>query len=199
MKKTILLLAAVCFMTFILIDSCFAADGTATEEVLVQDSGNATSFTISGSVRTSVLSPLAETVKFTPPRPGWTLEKVEIVGWDGYIEGEPLPEEQIICLEIRDENLNLLYRFTDSQLPYFSAPGKLGITDIEIPSMTMNGDFYICFYDRGAVRLGVDWNEVSGNSYHFNTLTGELRPAEIAVEDSDDPLPVNWLIRAIGH
>ena len=68
-----------------------------------------------------------------------------------------------------------------------------------MPPITINGDFYVCFYDRGAVKVAWDQNEVSGNSYFFDTFSKELIPAAFFIEDSEDPVPVNWLIRAVGH
>lgn len=197
MKKTILLLAAFCSFAAL----CLASPSLAEEvrqELLIQDSGNATAVDLAGLYSSGFLS-VAETVKFEPPRSGWTLDIVQILGWDGYEVNETLPEEQTICMEIRDENLKLLYRFTDSQLPYFTFLGQPGIAEIEVPSIPTNGDFYVCFYDRGAVDIGLDWNNVEGNSYFFDMLTGELVPAEVGTNGSEELLPVNWIIRAVGH
>jgi hypothetical protein len=197
LKKTILLLAAFCcFAAF-----CLASPSLAQEvqqEILIQDSGNDTTVNLAGIYSSGFLD-VAEAVKFEPPRSGWTLDAVQILGWDGYDENGTLPEERTICLEIRDENLDLLYRFTDSQLPYFTFIGQPGIAEIEVPYIPINGDFYVCFYDRGAVDIGLDRNNVEGNSYFFDMLNRELLPAEVGIKGSEDLVPVNWIIRAVGH
>jgi hypothetical protein len=197
LKKTALMLAAIC---------CCAALGSVgsslaeevQQDLLIQDSGNDTTVNLAGIYASGFLG-VAEAVKFEPPRSGWTLDAVQILGWDGYDENGTLPEEQIICMEIRDENLNLLYRFTDSQLPYFTFIGQPGIAEIEVPSIAINGDFYVCFYDRGAVDIGLDQNNAEGNSYFFDMLNRELVPAEVGIKGSEELVPVNWIIRAVGH
>jgi hypothetical protein len=197
LKKTISLLAAFCSFAVL----CLASPSLAQEvqqETLIQDSGNDTIVNLAGIYSSGFLG-VAEAVKFEPPRSGWTLDAVQILGWDGYDENGTLPEERTICLEIRDENLNLLYRFTDSQLPYFTFKGQPGIAMIEVPSIPINGDFYVCFYDRGAVDIGLDRNDIEGNSYFFDMQTGELFPAEVGIKDSEELVPINWIIRVVGH
>ncbi len=168
------------------------------QDLLIQDSGNETTVNLAGIYSSGYLG-VAETVKFTPPRPSWTLDEVQILGWDGYEENGTLPEEQIISMEIRDENLDLLYRFTDSQLPYFTFIGQPGIGVIEVPSLAISGDFYVCFYDRGAVDVGIDRTDAEGNSYFFDMQTKELFLAEVGMAGSEELVPVNWIIRAVGH
>lgn len=196
MKKTILLLAAVISAALSLIGPSLAQE--AGQEILIQDSGNETTVNLGGLFRSGFLS-VGEAVKFTPPRPGWTLDAVHILGWNGYDGNDTLPDEQIISMDIRDENLNLLYRFSDSQLPYFTFVGQPGIGVIEIPSISMSGDFYVCFYDRGAVEIGIDRNDVKETSFFYDMQTKELFPAEVGIKDSEELAPVSWIIRAVGH
>lgn len=196
MNKTILLLAAVISAALSLAGPSIAQE--AGQEILIQDSGNETTVNLGGLFRSGFLS-VAEAVKFTPPRPGWTLDAVHILGWNGYDGNDTLPDEQIISMEIRDENLNLLYRFADSQLPYFTFVGQPGIGVIEIPSIPMSGDFYVCFYDRGAVEIGIDRNEVKETSFFYDMQTKELFPAEVGIRDAEELAPVSWIIRAVGH
>ncbi|HQA62511.1 MAG TPA: hypothetical protein PLJ69_06150 [Methanothrix sp.] len=193
MKKTILIFVSLtCFAAIASVGSSMA------EEMLIQDSGNETTVNISALYSSGFLG-VAEAVKFTPPKAGWILDSVQILGWDGYEENGTLPDERMICMEIRDENLRLLYRFTDSQLPYFTFSGMPGMGVIEVPSLPMNGDFYVCFYDRGAVDIGLDWNKVEGNSFFYDMMTGELIPAEVGTKNSEELIPVNWIIRAAGR
>jgi hypothetical protein len=196
MKTSLILAFIACCAALHLASPSLAEE--VSQELLIQDSGNDTTVNLAGIYASGFLS-VAETVKFTPPRPSWTLDAVQVLGWDGYEENGTLPEEQIICMEIRDENLNLLYRFTDSQLPYFTFIGQPGIAVIEVPSIPIKGDFYVCFYDRGAVDIGLDRNNAEGNSYFYDSLNSELVPAEVGTTDSQELLPVNWIIRAVGH
>jgi hypothetical protein len=196
LKKILLLAALFSFVALSLASLAVGQEGQ--QDLLIQDSGNETTVNLAGLYSSGYLG-VAETVKFTPPRPSWTLDAVQILGWDGYEENGTLPEEQIISMEIRDENLDLLYRFTDSQLPYFTFIGQPGIGIVEIPSLPISGDFYVCFYDRGAVDVGIDRTDAEGNSYFFDMQTKELFPAEVGIVGSEELVPVNWIIRAAGH
>jgi len=165
---------------------------------LIQDSGNDTAVNVAGWYSSGLLT-YAEAVKFEPPGSSWTLDAVQILGWDEIYENETELNEQIICMEIRDENLNLLYRFTDSQLPYFTFLGMPGFAVIEVPSLPINGDFYVCFYDRGAVEVGLELSDGVSNSYFFDLPNKKLEPAEVGINATEGLLPVNWIIRAVGH
>lgn len=197
MKKTISLLAAL----FSFAALCLASPSLAQEvhqDMLIQDSGNETTVNVA-TYRSPGFLKVAEAIKFTPPRPSWTLDAVQIVSFVPYEENGTLPEDRIISMEIRDEDLNLIYRFADLHLPYFANQGQPGIGVIEVPSIPINGDFYVCFYDRGAVWVGVDLHEVEGDSYYYDLQTGELFLAEVAIDQSEELVPVNWIIRAVGH
>jgi hypothetical protein len=165
----------------------------AAENTLIMDSGD---LNISGLYSSDIYG-IAETVKFKPPKSTWTLEKVQIVGWDGYVENETQPEELIFCVEIRDQDLKLLYRYTDSQLAYFNYPGPV-VSEIEVPSLIVKGDFYVCFYDRGAVGVGYEFTESGESSYWYNRITGELLQSKVRIDANQDPVPINWYIRAVG-
>lgn len=188
------MLTFVCCAAFGLTGSCAAEDETATEEVLKYESGILTDLST-----TSPIGILAETVRFTPPREPWTLTRVQVAGWNGF-DNETLPPERLIYLEIRDEDLNLLYQFADSQIPYFTDTSPV-MSDFEIPALTVSGDFYVCFYDRGA--LGVAFNATDSDedtrSYRYNRFTRELLPAKVITEESGESVSINWLIRAVGN
>ena len=197
MKKTSSLLAALCcFAVLSLVGPSIAQE--VSQDLLIQDSGNETIVNVA-TYRSPGYLKVAEAVRFTPPRPSWTLDGVQIWSLVPYGENGTLPEDRIISMEIRDENLNLLYRFTDSHLPYFANQGQPGISVIEVPFIPINGDFYVCFYDRGAVAVGVDLHEVEGDSYFYDLQTGDIFLAEVAIDESEEMVPVNWIIRAVGH
>ncbi len=193
MKKTILLLAALCcYAALGIAGSSLAEDGTAAEEVLEYDSGYWTDLLTS-----SPFGIFAETVRFTPPRTPWTLTKVQVAGWDGF-DNETLPEERVIALEIRDEDLKLIYQFADSQIPHFSDTSP-ALETFELPPLVVNDEFYVCFYSRGAVLVAFNATETGDRSYTYNRITGELLSAKAMTEESEDPVSVNWMIRAVGH
>jgi hypothetical protein len=197
LKKTSSLLAAFCCFAVLYLAGLSIAQEVQ-QDLLIQDSGNDTVVNVA-TYRSPGFLKVAEAVKFTPPRLGWTLDAVQILSLVPYEENDTLPEDQIISMEIRDENLNLLHRFADSYLPYFANQGQPGIGVIEVPSIPVNGDFFVCFYDRGAVAVGVDLHEVEGNSYYYDLQTGELFLAEVAIDESGELVPVNWIVRAVGH
>ncbi len=144
----------------------------------------------------------AETVKFTAPKAGWKLNRVEIIGWDGYNgTAVSVPAQQTIAMEIRDKDLNLLYRFNDIQWPYTNF--VLNITrpmpiSIDLPSIPVSGDFYVCFYDRGAVLMGTEIGNATGNSYFYDAVSREIIPSALPTNDNQT-VPVNWIMRAYGQ
>lgn len=174
--------------------SCLAeSEDGRVEEGLFYDSGVPAS--LSG---TSPFGDTAQTVRFTPPRSPWNLTKILIAGWNGF-DGETLPPEKLIYFEIRDKDLGLLYQFSDSQIPYFSY-AEIVLATFEIPPITVNDDFFVCFYDRGAVGVAYNITEIdNGRSYLYNRYTGELLPARAEVNESKELVPLSWIIRAVGY
>lgn len=140
---------------------------------------------------------IGEAVKFTAPSSGFNLQKVRILAWSGFNNTtKTYPAERDILLEIRDKDLNLLYKFADGQNNYFlSSEGPI-YGEIEIPEMKMTGDFYVVFYDRGAAPIGAADVAESGNSYLFNGA--ETFPAEFVDQDTNETIGYNWVIEAIG-
>jgi hypothetical protein len=148
---------------------------------------------------------VSEMAKFTAPRPGWTLTGVSILGYDMF-NGTPetVPADRTIAIEVRDQDLNLLYRFTDSQRPYFNLAKNLtapSVASIDFPPVAVTEEFYVCFYDRGAILIGAELSNATNNSFIFNRGAGELYPAEVpqTLEANSTLMPVNWVIRAIGY
>lgn len=141
---------------------------------------------------------VGEAVKFTAPKPGWKLMQIRIAGWNGY-NGTPnsIPQASNFLIEIRDKDLNLLYRMADMQNAYFtfSAPVLRGI---DIPALPLTGDFYVIFYDRGTMVIEREVENGTGNSYFYDSLTGELIPA-IFKDESNKSTDINWVIRAVGE
>ena len=116
------MLAAICCFASLYLASPSLAEEVQ-QEILIQDSGNDTIVNVA-TYRSPGYVSVGEAVKFTPPRSSWTLDAVHILSWVPYEENDTMPEERMISMEIRDENLKLLYRFTDSHLPYFSNKGE---------------------------------------------------------------------------
>jgi hypothetical protein len=193
LKTSISLLVAFCFLVLSAFSCLAAADSESSdEEILKYDTGYLT-----GISSTSATSTFAEAVRFTPPNTPWTLTKVQIAGWNGF-ENNTLPSERTIGLEVRDQYLNLLYQFADSQIPYFTDT-RVTLANIEVPPLTVDGDFYVCFYDRGAVFVGYNSTDPNDRSYFYNRFTGALSEAKLTVDEGSDQVPINWLIRAVGH
>jgi len=209
----VLLIAAVCFAVL-----CFNGLGastpavaakapsnasapakiTSTANLLISDSG--TNLSIMNATFTSPGAfGVAQAVKFAPPKPGWKLEEVVLVGTDGWnSSNKAYPVQGIFGLEIRDANLKLLYQYADTQLEYFTSPTGFRTAKIEVPATPMNGDFYICFYGRDTVRTLTELQDATGNSYYYLRDTGQLLKGGIQLKNNTT-LPVNWVIRAVGE
>jgi hypothetical protein len=146
---------------------------------------------------------IGEAVKFKAPNPGWKLNSVQVIAWDGYNgSAESIPYTRVIGLEVRDKDLNLLYKFADSQLPYsnyaLNATTDYPLT-IEIPSIPVSDDFYVCFYDRGAVAVVFEHlNETSSNSFFYIQPGNLMQPADIRISENET-LPVNWIMSVSGN
>ena len=183
--------AALCF-------SSLAANPPENITVLKQDSGTNLSkmnITFAGSLTYGS----AQTVKFTAPKPNWKLESVQIMATDGWnASSKQLPGPLPFAIEIRDANLRLLYHFADAQFPYFTSDLGVRMANIELPTMSMNGDFYVCFYGYRSLGLATELQKVTGNSYIFDKLTGKLYSGVLPMKNNQT-LPVNWLIRVAGE
>lgn len=212
MKKIVLLIATVCLAAL-----CFnglgastpaktanatsnasAPNTTSTANLLIEDSG--TNFSI---MNATFYSPgvfgLAQAVKFTPPKAGWKLERVLVLGTDGWNSTQKEnPVQGIFDVEIRDANLKLLYQYADTQLDYFTSANGARTAMIDIPAIAMNGDFYVCFYGRDVVRTYTELQNSTGRSYYFIRDSGLIGPGSIPLKNNAT-LPVNWVIRAIGE
>lgn len=140
---------------------------------------------------------VGEAVKFTAPKSGWKLKKISVLGWSGYNETtKQLPQNMNFLVEVRDKNLNLLYKFADTQNAYFaSAQGPVGAT-IEIPPQQVTGDFYVVFYDHGAMGVAMEQGNGTGNSYLL--ANDQLIPAE-RKSQTNETIKDNWLIRVAGE
>lgn len=169
--------------------------------VLIKDSGknfsemNFTLFSAVGAFGGAGLG-IGEAVKFTAPRPGWNLRGLQIVGWSGFNNTtKTFPPDRNFLIEIRDNDTNLLYKFADTQNLYFASSAGPVIFGMDIPALTVTGDFYVIFYDRGLMYLGVEPRNGTGNSLFASN--GMLLPAEFKTEKNES-IKVNWLIRAFG-
>jgi len=144
---------------------------------------------------------IAEAVKFEAPKDNWRISAVQLFGFDGYNGSqESAPEERTIALEIRDKDKNLLYKFADSQIPYSNYARNATLLyplTIEIPQIAVSDEFYVCFYDRGAVAVGSETlNETSENSFIY--VENELLPA-LLPQSENVSTPLNWLVAVSGR
>ena len=147
---------------------------------------------------------IAEAVKFKAPKPGWKLNSVQILGWDGFNGTmESIPRERIIALEVRDKDLNLLYKFADSQLPYSNFIRNATETypfTVRLPSISVSDEFYVCFYDRGAIAVASEiLNETSQNSFIYIEDGNTLLPANLPLFKENESVPLNWIMTVGGN
>lgn len=141
----------------------------------------------------------AQTVKFTAPKPDWKLEHVLVIATDGWnASSTEMPKPLPFAIEIRDANLRLLYHFADTQLPYFTTATGFRIANVDVPSMPMNGDFFVCFYGYRSIALATELQNATGDSYLYDKLTGQLFSGALPLSNNQT-IPVNWLLRVAGQ
>ena len=201
----ILLVSALCSLTLMGIVLAQNNAGSAVPEMVVlkQDSGTNLS-KMNLSIYTAMTDwgldafGAGEAVKFTAPKPGWKLMQIRIAGWNGY-NGTPnsIPQASDFLIEIRDKDLNILYRTTDMQNAYFTYTVPV-LRGIDIPALPVTGDFYVIFYDRGTMVIEREVENGTGNSYFYDSMTGELIPASFK-DSSNKSTKYNWIIRAVGE
>ena len=198
LKKVILLLAALCCAVLVfnsLAQTTQPAAGGFNELKGFSDTNISV---MNASLATSFAIDVGQTVKFQPPKPGWKLQFISIMAsdrWNSSISSFPTPLP--FTIEIRDKDLNLLYHYADTQLPYFTNPNFISMADIEVPAMPMSEEFYVCFYGYGLIPLMAELQNATGNSFYYVRRTGQLGPAEVQVNNST--LPVNWIISVGGQ
>ena len=212
MTNMVLSITVLCLLTLSLTGVSLAADAQSPENQFINSyEGN---FSEKEVVPIDLLSIFgkpafffAETVKFKAPKSGWKLNAVQLLGWDGYNGTEAtVPAERVIGLEVRDKNLKLLYKFADSQLPYtnYARNATAGMLfTIEIPSIPVSDDFYVCFYDRGAIAIASErLNKTSPNSFIYiedGIVDGnELLPANLPIGENTT-MPINWIMTVVGN
>jgi hypothetical protein len=202
LKKTILLIACLCCLTLCI--SVLGADTTAPKlTILREDSGknvslmNLSLFTTLSEFGLDGLH-IGEAVKFTAPKAGWKLRGVQVAGWSGFNNTTKVfPADKNFLLEIRDKDLNLLYKFADAQNGYFLSPTGPVSGVIEIPALPVTGDFYVVFYDRASMEILREQDSGIGKSFYFGN--GILEPAERTIAATNQTYQINWLIEALGE
>jgi len=141
---------------------------------------------------------IGEVVKFNAPKLEWKLKGVQILGWSGFNNTtKQFPADRMFLVEIRDSNGDLLYRFNDIQNIYYASATGPVAHKFDVPALPVIGDFFVVFYDRASMGLGMELNNATGNSYFI--VNGQLIPAEFKNAKTNETQKVNWLIRAIGE
>ncbi|MDQ1311953.1 MAG: hypothetical protein QG605_492 [Euryarchaeota archaeon] len=203
MKKMILLILALCFgsLVGVTLSQNDEVDNAAIMTVLKQDSGTNLSqmnMTLYSVAMDMDAFSVGEAVKFTAPNPGWKLKQVRVAGWNGFDGNETsIPESENVLIEVRDEKMNLLYRMADTQNAYFTFPAII-LRAIDLPSIPVTDEFYVIFYDRGSMFIGMELENSTGNSYFYDSVYSELLPVEFT-DQSNTTTSINWLIRAVGE
>jgi hypothetical protein len=209
LKKMVLLIIVLCLMVLSLTGISAAADAKSPENQLLNSyEGNLSEKRIVSIDLLSVMGLpayfIAEAVKFKAPKPNWKLNTVQILGWDGFNGSmQSIPRERVIALEVRDKDLNLLYRFADSQLPYSNFVRNATETypfTMRLPSIPVNDEFYVCFYDRGAIAVaGEILNKTSLNSFIYIEEGNTLLPSNLPLFGKNEPVPLNWIMTVGGN
>ncbi len=209
MKKMVLLITVICLLALSMTGISAAADAkSADNQVINSYDGNLSHKRIVSIDLLSIMGLpayfIAEAVKFKAPKPGWKLNTVQILGWDGYNGTvQSIPRERIIAIEVRDKDLNLLYKFADSQLPYSNFIRNATETypfTIRLPSIPVSDEFYVCFYDRGAIAIASEvLNETSQNSFIYIEDGNKLLPANLPLFKENESLPLNWIMTVGGN
>jgi hypothetical protein len=208
LRRIILVLALLCSVIL-----CFSglaeeqsakASDTQTQQqagnftILIQDSG-ANISAMNLTLAPSITYGSGQAVKFSAPKPDWKLESVLIMATDGWnSSSEQMPDSAPFAIDIRDSNLKMLYHFADSQLPYFTDPSGVRLANIEIPSMPMNGDFFVCFYGYRSLAIAAELENATGASYTYDKLEGKLYPGVVSIGENQT-VPANWIVRVAGR
>ena len=210
LKKMVLFMAVLCFAALYLAGVSAAADAQAKatqSQILNSYEGNITQKSLAELSMLSVFGRtgffIGEAVKFTAPKPNWKIDSVQVIGWDGFNGTvESVPQERIIGLEVRDKDLNLIYRFADSQLPYtnyaYNSTQMYPIT-LRLPQVPVSDEFYVVFYDRGAAAIASErLNETSKNSFLYLEPGNTLLPANLPGSQNNETIAVNWIMTVSG-
>jgi len=208
-KKMLLSIAMSCMIAISLISVSPAVEViTPDDQILYSYEGNLSEKKIIPLSLLQIYGPpaffMAEAVKFQAPKDNWKVSAVTLYCLDGFNGSEEsIPMERIIAVEIRDKDKKLLYKFADSQFPYSNYArniSSLNPLTIDIPQIPVSDEFYICFYDRGAVLVGCEpLNDTSENSFVYveDGYKRALLPASLA-ESEEASTPINWLMEVSG-
>lgn len=207
MKKMVLLIIVSCSLILSFMGISAAADAQSPRsQIIYSYEGNITEKEIIPvSLLPVIGSPayfFAEAVKFKAPKANWRLNAVQLYAWDGFNgSDDSIPNERIIAIEIRDKDLNLLYKFADTQIAYSNYARNATMMypfTVNIPQVPVSDDFYVCFYDRGAVVIASErLNETSNNSFIYVEEGSQLLPATLPSQ-KNATMPVNWIVAVSG-
>jgi hypothetical protein len=127
-------------------------------------------------------------VLFTTPISNWTLSKIAISG-----RLNPESSQDLIVLEIWDENFDLLYSRADNPKSYFG--DELAWAEIDIPDITLYGDFFVCLFEFSNVYVGADLsNTSSGRSCIVSRNPNRIVSWDLLYPSNE----TDWSIVAVG-
>jgi hypothetical protein len=203
--RKIILLLAVIFCTAMINDVMAQNSATGSKlTILMEDSGNFSKMVLMPPYTTfqdfggNGLF-VGEAVRFTSPKAGWKISEIEVTGVTTYNNTSKLfaPNRNFL-VEVRDKDLNLLYKFADMQNLYFASSneGRILSRSIALPSIPVTGDFYVIFYDRGSMRIMMEKTNETSNSFFF--IDNQMKPADFTETKTNETIKINWLIRVAG-
>jgi hypothetical protein len=70
--------------------------------------------------------------------------------------------------------------------------------NVDLPSLPVSDEFYLCFYDRGNVGAAFEFNNASEVSYFFDRTSKETFPA-VVPGGENQTAPVNWIMKVFGE
>jgi hypothetical protein len=127
-------------------------------------------------------------VLFTTPISNWTLSKIAISG-----RLNPESSQDLIVLEIWDENFDVLYSRADNPKSYFG--DELAWAEIDIPDITLYGDFFVCLFEFSNVYVGADLsNTSSGRSCIVSRNPNRIVSWDLLYPSNE----TDWSIVAVG-
>ncbi|HPT19915.1 MAG TPA: hypothetical protein PLJ25_07605 [Methanothrix sp.] len=132
---------------------------------------------------------LGHAVVFTAPADNWSLSKVNVLGMIN-----PNATSEMFAIEVWDENLTLLSRTSDRAAAYFGE--NLSWATIDLPEVSVSGDFLVCLFEYGGVFVGVDAGTSSGRSVLVSRNPNRIMNWSLQNLSQNQ---TDWMIQAYGQ
>jgi len=131
---------------------------------------------------------LGHGVIFTAPADNWSLSQLKVLGML-----KPNDTSETFTIEVWDQNLTLLTRTTDRSDAYFGE--NMSWAQIDLPEITVSGNFLVCFFEYGSVFTGVDLGDSSGRSVLVSRNPNQIVAWDLKNYSQNQ---TDWMIEASG-